>query len=567
MKKIIISVLSAACLFTACSEDFLDTDNLTKKDSSIFPTSTEDANQVLTSIYRPIMGDVNQPLSSSFLVAELMSDDRFGAGGTDDHDVQAVAAYKKTSENMYARYWSIRWEGIYRANFLLKCDPNISWDNEGNRARILGEAYFMRAFYYFELARAFGNVPLVLTPDPVNNEQASPAELYGQIADDLVQAIKLLPATRRSNGVGTDGHTTHWAAEALLARVFLFYTGFYGANDITLASSGTLTKSDVVAYVDDCVANSGHDLLPDFRSLWPYTAAKDYSYNVSNNLSWIGEDGANSEALFVVKHSGNNWSARNNEALFFSLRYQDDGGNKWMDVYPYGMGWGCGSVNSYTYDNWPANDIRRSGSILNIDDPAEGIKAYVDGAQNQVHDTHLWNKKYTAISTKSDDPASDTYIGTGMEPLYWNLYPSFKEANLDYQSNNLQDFYVIRFADVLLMGAELGSSHAQEYLDRVRRRAGLESVPVSLDNIKNERHWELAFEGIRYFDLLRWHDEGLITAHRSNVKVRNQAVETTISVPFRAETKGFLPIPDQEIQKAQGALVQNAGWASNEGNF
>ena len=105
-------------------------------------------------------------------------------------------------------------------------------------------------------------------------------------------------------------------------------------------------------------------------------------------------------------------------------------------------------------------------------------------------------------------------------------------------------------------------------MDRVRARAGkLPSVPVTLENIQNERHWEFAFEGIRYYDLLRWHKESLITEHRSNVKVLNQKVETTISIPFRIETKGLLPIPDQEIQKSQGVLVQNEGWASNEGNF
>ncbi len=565
MKKILLCIASV-CLMASCSESFLDTKNLTKKDSSIFPTNTADANQVLTAMYRPIMGDANAPQSSSFLVAELMSDDRFGAGGTDDHDVQAMAAYKKTSENMYARYWSIRWEGIYRANFMLKCEENITWDSEAEHARIIGETYFLRAYYYFELARAFGHVPLVLTPAPVNNPQAAPEDMYGQIAADLLTAIEMLPATKWTTGVGSDGHATKWAAEAMLARVFLFYTGYYNAESIALpGEGGTLTKDKVITYVDDCVNNSGHTLVRDFRNLWPYSAAADYKYNVDNNLSWIGEDGNNPEAVFVAKHSGNDWSARNNEALFFSLRYQDEGGNQWMDCYPYGSGWGCGTVTRNLYETWPASDPRRSGSILNVDDSNEGITAYVDGAQNQIHDTHLWNKKYTAISTKTEDPATKTYLGAGIEPLYWHLYPSLN--TLDYQSNNLQDFYIIRFSDVLLMGAELGSSHAQNYMDRVRGRVDLDPVPATLENIQNERRWELAFEGIRYFDLLRWHKESLITEHRSNVKVLNQTVETVISVPFRAETKGFLPIPDQEIQKSQNVLVQNEGWASNEGNF
>ncbi|MDE6468879.1 MAG: RagB/SusD family nutrient uptake outer membrane protein, partial [Muribaculaceae bacterium] len=217
------------------------------------------------------------------------------------------------------------------------------------------------------------------------------------------------------------------------------------------------------------------------------------------------------------------------------------------------------------YYSWPTEDPRRTGSILNVDDPAEGLLAYHDGCQAQVHDTHLWNKKYTAISVPSDDPAEETYLGTGITSLYWKLYPNF--MSLDYQNNSFQDFCMLRFADVLLMGAELGSANGQSYFDRVRSRVGLKTLPLTLENIKNERRWELAFEGIRYYDLLRWHDENLITEHRSNLKVKNLATDATVSVPFRVETKGFLPIPDQEIQKAQGTLVQNPGWASNQGNY
>lgn len=570
MKKFIFTILSAAML-TGCSESFLDTENLTKKDNTVFPANTNDAEQLLTSVYTPLLGDIEYPFCNAFMQAELMSDERLGAGGTDDREAQAVAAFMKVQENQYAKFWELKWQGIYRANFLIASEGNIAWDTEADQKRIMGEAYFMRALHYFELVRAFGNVPLVHTPDPVNNPQAPAADVYGQIAADLLKAIDLMPATAWTPGTGTNGHATRWAAQGMLARAFLFYTGYYNDDTITLPDGGTLTRQQVAAQIDDCVANSGHNLLPEFRNLWPYTAAKDYKYNTDNNLNWITEDGSNPEVMFVIKHSGagadvdGNNHSRNNEVLFFSLRYQDEGGNAWVDCYPYGSGWGIGTVTPDIYETWPTNDPRRSGSILNVDDPAEGLLAYHDGCQAQVHDTHLFNKKYTSISTKSDDPTAETYLGAGLVPLYWQMYPSL--ASLDYQNNTLQDFFVLRFADVLLMGAELGSAKGQSYFDRVRARVGLQSLPLTLENIKNERRWELAFEGIRYYDLLRWHDENLITQHRSNLTVKNLNVDTKISVPFRAETKGFLPIPDQEIQKSQGVLVQNPGWASNQGNY
>jgi len=110
------------------------------------------------------------------------------------------------------------------------------------------------------------------------------------------------------------------------------------------------------------------------------------------------------------------------------------------------------------------------------------------------------------------------------------------------------------------MGAELGSSKAQEYLDRVRTRVNLPSVPATLDNIKRERHFELAFEGLRYHDLLRWHDENLITQNQTEVPVLNNNVPQTLSIIFRPETKGFLQIPQRQISLSNGVLTQTPGW-------
>jgi len=119
---------------------------------------------------------------------------------------------------------------------------------------------------------------------------------------------------------------------------------------------------------------------------------------------------------------------------------------------------------------------------------------------------------------------------------------------------------IIRFADVLLMGAELGSSHAQDYLDQVRSRVNLPSVPVTLDNIKAERNHELAFEGLRYYDLLRWHDAEAAFAKVKNIPIETGGGATTMTINFRPETRGFMPIPQSEIDLSNGGIVQNAGW-------
>jgi len=552
MKKI-LSLILLACFAVSCS-DFLDTENLTKKDSQSFPKKPSDAEQVLTSVYHELLVR-DQPLQSIFMVSEVMSDDRFGAGGSDDRMMQACARYMKNSENMYADAWSQGYRAIYRCNFLLASIEQVAWENDAQKNRVKGEALFMRAYFYFNLARMFGNIPLITEPSPQNNPQAAPEEVYGQMASDLKEAIALLPSTTYQDmDKLTLGHATKWAAEGLMARVFLFYTGYYQKPALPLAAkeTGEVSKNEVIGWIDDCVLHSGHDLLKDFRNLWPYSFCKDYVYTKDNSLKWIGEEGANVEAVFSIRHSGNSWEGRNLDALCFGLRYQ----NNYEDCFPFGQGWGFGTVNPVTKDNWPDNDLRKKASILNVDDPSEGMAAYTDNGENQVEDTHLFNKKYIPVNVKKLD-------GSGIESMWAQLY----DLNFDFQSCNIQDIMVIRFADILLMGAELGGPNAQSYLDRVRNRVGLASVPATLENIKNERHWELAFEGVRYYDLLRWHDEDLLTKNRTNITVRSLGVETKISIPFRKETGGFLQIPTSQIDLSGKVLKQNPGWEGSESMY
>lgn len=113
------------------------------------------------------------------------------------------------------------------------------------------------------------------------------------------------------------------------------------------------------------------------------------------------------------------------------------------------------------------------------------------------------------------------------------------------------------------MAAELGAAGAQGYFDKVRGRVGLPSLPVTLDNIKQERRWEFACEGLRYWDLMRWKEvETIIGRNMKNIPITRQGVKTTLTVKFRPETKGFLPIPQSEIQLSDGVLKQNPGWGA-----
>ena len=110
----------------------------------------------------------------------------------------------------------------------------------------------------------------------------------------------------------------------------------------------------------------------------------------------------------------------------------------------------------------------------------------------------------------------------------------------------------------------LGTAKAQSFLDRVRARVNLPSVPATLDNIKAERRFELAFEGVQFYDLLRWHDaDRVLNENQKDIVIYRSRTETvTKTITYRPETNGFLQIPLSEIELSKGVLTANPGWGS-----
>ncbi len=532
MKKIIY-LLSLVFIFSSCS-DFLETEPLTTKVNTNFYKTPADVEQALYGIYSLLNPGLN-PFMHSFFVSEVMSDDRFGGGGGVDARIHAISEFKNYGNDMYLYTWEQDYKGIFRANMLLESLPQVEdWASEEQKNRYHGEALFMRAYYYFDLARMFGQVPLVLATEPQNLPKAPPAELFGQIASDLKSAIEIMPDKPYS--IEDIGRATRWAAQGMLARVFLFYTGTYNQPDLPLPDEGNLTKTEVIAQVDDCIARSGHTLVSDFRNLWPYAyASADYPYAQENNLSWVGEEGGNTEAMFSIRFGALGGGTHSTFNLYFGVRMQN--------TYPFGYGWGCGPVNPQLWSSWSDADIRKKGSICDVN--AENI-GYVSSS-DQYHETYLWQKKYMPVNVKIDGKRKS---------MFTHIYDS-PDNNMEC---NTQEVVLLRLADVYLMGAELGSSKAQEYLDAVRERVDLPSVPVTLENIKTERRHELAFEGARYYDLLRWGDLETAFNKVKDIPVEMEGEAVEYSVNYRPETNGFLPIPESQVELSDGVLEQNPGW-------
>lgn len=562
MKKIIILLIT---VFTLVSCDgFLDSENMVQKNTSNYPKNAKEIEELLTGTYSVLPSvNVNQ---CTFFVSELMSDDRLGGGTAVDRSWAALDQLKKNNDNMFTDLWKKMYAGIYRTNLLLEVIDNIdTWNAPQQKDIIKAETRFLRAYFYLELSRAFGNVPLSLNTLEENLPRASAENVYGQIAADLKYAIETLPENTFEQDKARSGHATKWAAQGMMARTFLFYTGYYKKEAMPLAGGGEVSRQQVINWLDDCIKNSGHGLIPKFHNLWPYgnkVTAPDYKYAVDNNIEWIGEEGANYETVFAIKYSamGQDNSANlyysNQPVLYFSIRDQPN----FADIFPFGQGWGGGPVATNMINDWKTiepNDPRRDASVLDIESPAEGIKKYTWGGM-QLQETGLWQKKYIAINVHDVDKEK--------KPIVVNYSCKLYGREPNYKVDNTQDQIIIRFADILLMMAELTKNAL--YIDQVRNRVGLGSIGAySEDRLRNERRWELAFEGLRYYDLLRWGIVGDALNKQNGIKVKNNGVDAVMSYDninarFQ-QTGGFLPVPQTQIDLSGGVLTQTPGWGSD----
>ncbi|OXA79979.1 Starch-binding associating with outer membrane [Flavobacterium aquidurense] len=496
--KYIYIAVALAALGGSCSEDFVTIDPKGKFDTSTYFSNEQQCYSALIGVYDPLRKNTG---GFENLVAMLNagSDDFYAGGGgpTDGTGIQNFSTHSLTSIIVPGSYWGDHYQGVSRANILLAKLPAATMDN-GVRARFAAESKALRAFYYFNLVRLFKNIPLILEPlttgtiyDP---EQVAPEVIYAQIEKDLLEAIPALPNTVVADTEA--GRFNKGAAQALLGKVYLFEGKKTEAATVLAQVNGTPGQTN----------QYGNKLLANFSDLW-----------VTSNKF-------NTESLIEVSHT----SAGNSDWTFWGSG-KDEGNSLNVMVGPRGYsrptnstapdlpaGWSFSVPTQKLYDAMKT-DPRFAATILDVKAlKAAGQADYIGGYQ----DTGYFLNKYLPRQ-------SDVRTGGG-------------NAELNYKQNS----YVIRLADTYLMEAEaLGSGpRAQALLDAVRARVGLASVPVTLAAIKNERRMELAGEGHRFFDLVRWGDAATALADRG----------------FNAGTDEIFPIPYTELNGTK--LKQNPNY-------
>ena len=579
MKKILLSTIAIAAFgLTSC--DINDVENVTEMSSSAFPKTDDDCEAVLAGVYQNLNTTHANPQCSFLYNACLASDDQLGGGGTNDKLMQAEDLLCNYNADMTNQFYTDRYSGIARANNVIASLESNESMSESTKNQGLGEAKFLRAFYHYELASMYGNVPLSTQAGEGASGQGDVKVLWGQILQDLYEAATTMPNVRR-----TDGHVDKYTAEAMLGRAWLFYTGFYcnGTTTADLVSTNyspltsvelpngeTLTKQNVIDCIDDCVNNSGYSLVPDYRNLWAYTnrcVVNEYEYTKGQGLKWVEDDNAiNPESMFAIKFNKQaSWSTTigyaNGIALHFSVRGGQDVGN----TFPFGQGWGAAPVAPNLVKDWKAaepNDIRLKATVATI---SEELPNYtLGGWADFVQETDYYGKKWSAICAKNDGTVSsitDDYVYCFETLMYPNNWETSGENN--FQLSNIHDLVLIRFADVLLMQSELKEDVSG--INKVRQRAGLSTISsYSLSALQNERRWELACEGIRWNDIRRWHIAATALAKQENQDVyycgspsTNTAHNGGYAARYNA-TAGFQKMPETQI--SQGTVAQNDGW-------
>lgn len=558
---------------TSCSASFLDVESKKESTSDNFYRTENDAWRALIGCYDGWQCTSSCAQCAFYFASEVMADECFGGvGNTDPRNFQVLdrfdANQSPSDMNILETEWKNYYAAVYRCNELLAHEGQISWSSEETKGTYLGECHAIRALCYFDMVRLWGNIPLFTEPVNENRAQANPDEVYNVIFSDLLYAANNIPATAypKSAAASNDGHITKYAASALLARVYLYYTGYYGKEPQVEG----VTKSSVLQGLEDFIAvaeSEGYGLVDEFKNLWP-AASTSWAFNKSTGgyektCTYAGD--GNKEVVLAQKFNYTQDYDGNNE------------GNRWL-VYmglrsylghaPYGRGWGGCTVNPKMWTAYGTGDERRSASIINVE--GEGIfkdSGYEPSYKDQREYTGYSVKKYTPMSKWSKDEASGT----------WSLVDEVSGLGKgDFQISQYQDFIVMRYADVLLMAAELGSSNAQDYLNKVRQRAysskddegslvvssNYRELTATKENIMNERMLEFAFEGQRYWDLLRQGVNYAASQIATNTPVVSGGSPDNVTIKESdiVKKQGLSQIPNNQITLSNGVLKQNEGW-------
>ncbi len=525
-------------LVSGC-DDFLEVEPKGSSTEANFFNDPNNAIKAVNAIYDPLTWGqsgntlpVNFSHSYEFIVGDILTDD--AVKGSTDSDLPGISEleeWRATPANAnILTLWYNPWVGIYRANIALNNLPDAPLD-ETFRNRLLGEAYFLKGYYYFLLIRIFGGVPLLdepLDPDDVkarNFERASIEDTYAFTFDLFQKAIELLPE-KSQYGAADLGRATKGAARAYLARACMYELGMVNRNG--------LSWDDVYEQTNAIITSGQYSLVSNFATIFQLE----------------GEN--NAESIFEVQAA-----AANTDDVFLGTGTIENRFQNPFDTW----GWGFNVPRQDLFDGYAANDPRRPATLMVEGENAYGIAINVTAGNRNPEG--VLNRK--VIGHPDNGPA---FNGDGEQ--------------------NIRKF---RYADILLMQAEAefhrgNASNAISLVNQVRDRASNSTYPLGynagnpggydapvfsgtlaplsgvsgqalLDAIWQERRLELAMESLRYWDLVR---TGRYMAALDS-KFGNSTVSSGAMSHALTQYEQPIPLlPVPTVEATSWGLAQNPGY-------
>lgn len=516
MRNLII--ILAMLVFTGCSKDFLERNSLTDIPQANFWKTEQDAFLAINGIYDVLQERV---LYSGNLngTAGFSQYDCFGDNAYNGFEFEGPGNFMEanitTSHGLFGGLWTASYRGIFRANDALENIPNIPNIADSKRSQLLGQALFLRALFYSNLAIYYREVPLVLKNRPLeekNIKKNTYAEVSAQIVKDLTDAIAALPT---SYPAAQYGYATKGAALGLLARFHLYNKDYQAVLD---ATTPMLTM--------------GYGLHTNYAQL--FTEQSEFSNEIVFSVRFYQDALSNNGEVF--------------SATFLQAPKVDQQPmpNLVKDYY-------CTDGKPITTSPlyFPGTPANNSPQKLNRD-PRLLASVYF---RNDIYMVDI-NRAFTG----------NLATGYGQKKYIRNNAAS--ATGISVFNPGGQDFYVIRYADILLMRAEAlielnQLSLAYPLINQIRARVSMPSIETAegagrtQDQLRtilqHERRVELAFEGLRYFDLKRW---GQLQQAYQRATADNVAGYIPL---YQAAKAGVFPIPESELN-ANYAIWQVAAW-------
>lgn len=499
-KTTALGIVLFSVLLSGCDKK-LDIENPNRTTTESFWTTQDNAVKGVTGIYADMVkpGAMGRWIYFNY---DLRSDE--GTSNSPWIDLQNWQKFILVDYNFAPcsqTVWSDHYKGIYRANQVIENVPNISMD-ENLKKRLVGEAKFLRAFFYFNLVSLWGNVPLVLEPNKIteNVPYSTEAQVWQQIEQDLTDAIDALPPTYDNTVNNEIGRPTKGSAYGLLGKSLLQQKKYEQAK----------TAFDWLVTGD---GKSHYGLMTNY--------ADNFRHTSENNMESVFEIQF-SDKIAGPPTEGEDYpdhSLGNNRAQFFA---------------PRGVGWSDGQAR-----RWGAWEFLLEKTLSNQRDPRLAVSILYDSTDERGPDfTMVYGQTF-----RSRFPANDP------NDVWFHKYQSDYYRDFENYHSPI-NYRVIRYADVLLMYAEcLNALHqtadAYQYVDRVRQRVGMARLSDSkpglsetgfLTQLKHERVVELFGESTRWNDLKRWGDLGPgLASHDPDF------------VNFVTGRHELLPIPQREL--------------------